>query len=142
MFDIESKVFDTVAKAVNAVYADAVCYSEYVEAPASFPCVTLTEDDNYTLDAYEDNELTEHYARVTYTANVYCCDDDKKSTAKSIADIIDASMQSMKFTRTMRSQMPNLDRTIYRLTLRYEAVVGRPHTDSAGTVVYPMYRRG
>ena len=64
----------------------------------------------------------------------------KKAEAKSIADIVDATMLSMKFSRNMRSQIPNIDRAIYRVTMRFEAVVGEPIVASSGTTTLQMYR--
>jgi hypothetical protein len=77
-----------------------------------------------------------------YECNVYSDKENgKKAEAKQIADIVDNAMQSMKFTRTMRSQIPNQDRTIYRVTMRFEAVVGEPIVNNDGTTTLQMYRQ-
>lgn len=142
MIDIENKVLDTVFKAVQASYPGASCYGEYVSVPASFPCVTLYESDSQTYTPSNDEQLHEHQAIITYECNVYSdLVSGKKAQAKAIADIVDRSMQGMKFVRTMRSQIPNQDRTIYRVVLRYEAIVGEPITESGGNITYQMYRR-
>lgn len=151
MIDIENKVFSNVANAVKARFAKdypgVICYSEYVEAPESFPCISLIEEDNYTLAFMQDESLHEHYAVIRYVVNVFTNNaSGKKMLAKKIADVVDFAMQDMKFTRIMRSQMPNVDRTIYRLTMRYEAIVGAGvpgATDKDGypTVTHQMYRR-
>lgn len=141
MIDIENLVCNNVFEAVNAVYPSAVCYSEYVEFPESFPCVTLYEADNRSYRPSDDNQLSDHQATVMYECNVYSDKQTgKKEEAKAIADIVDATMQSMKFSRNMRSQIPNIDRTIYRVTMRFEAVVGEPITSSNGTTTLQMYR--
>ena len=142
MIDIENKVLDTVFNAVQSAYSTASCYGEYVSVPAAFPCVTLYESDSRTYTPSNDEQLHEHQAIVTYECNVYSdLKTGKKAQAKAIADIVDRAMQSMKFARTMRSQIPNMDRTIYRVTLRYEAIVGEPITESDGNITYQMYRR-
>lgn len=142
MTDIENLVCDRVFRAVNAVVANAVCYSEYVEVPASFPCVTCYEADNRTYRLSNDNQLSDHQVHVMYEVNVYSDKSNgKKAEAKRIADIVDSTMLSMKFTRIMRSQIPNQDRTIYRVTMRYEAVVGEPIVDANGTTTLRMYRK-
>jgi hypothetical protein len=63
-----------------------------------------------------------------------------KQTAKRIADIVDTAMQNLKFTRTMSGQTPNIDRTIYRYTMRYEAIVQKGE-DIDGVITYQMFHR-
>lgn len=141
MIDIENLVCDAVFRAVNAIYPSAECYSEYVETPAAFPCVTLYEADNRSYRPSDDNQLADHQVHVMYECNVYSDKSNgKKAEAKAIADIIDSAMQSLKFSRSMRSQIPNQDRTIYRVTMRFEAVVGEPVIVNGETVTYQMYR--
>lgn len=141
MIDIENLVCDKVFRAVNAAFRNAVCYSEYVEVPAAFPCVTLYEADNRSYRPSDDEQLSDHQVHVMYECNVYSDKSNgKKAEAKQIADIVDSTMQSMKFTRTMRSQIPNVDRTIYRVTMRFEAVVGEPIVTDNGTTTLQMYR--
>lgn len=141
MIDIENLVCDRVFQAVNAAYPNAVCYSEYVEVPEAFPCVTLYEADNRSYRPSDDNQLSDHQVSVMYECNVYSNNQTgKKAEAKAIADIVDNTMQSMKFSRNMRSQIPNIDRTIYRVTMRFEAVVGEPIVTDNGTTTLQMYR--
>lgn len=149
MIDVESLVFSTVADAVETAFATdypgLVCYGEYVSAPSSFPCVCLVEDDNYRYTNSDDNQLQEHQANVLYTCNIYTNNaDGKKGLAKAIAAVVDTTMAGMKFTRTMMEQLPNIDRTIYRMTMRYTAVVGEPITtrteDDVTTTTYSVYR--
>ena len=141
MIDIENLVIDKVFRAVNAAYPNAVCYSEYVEMPEAFPCVTIYEADNRSYRPSDDNQLSDHQCSVMYEINVYSDKQTgKKAEAKAIADIVDATMLSMKFSRNMRSQIPNQDRTIYRVTMRFEAVVGEPIVTDNGTTILQMYR--
>ena len=142
MIDIENYILNTVFNAVQAAYSTASCYGEYVSVPAAFPCVTLYESDSRTYTPSNDEQMHEHQAIVTYECNVYSdLKTGKKAQAKAIADTVDRAMQSMKFVRTMRSQIPNQDRTIYRVTLRYEAIVGEPIITEGRTTTYQMYRR-
>lgn len=146
MIDIENKVIDTVYNAVKAAfpveqYPDLSFYSEAVEAPDSFPCVVLVQEDNYTYRPTQDNELNEHHASLMFSVNVYSNKiDSHKEEAKAIFQVVDETMQSMRFTRVMASPMPNIDRTIYRIAGRYEAIVGRPQSTGDDTE-YQMYRR-
>ena len=141
MIDIENKVLSVVREAVLAQYPTASVYGEYVEVPASFPCVTVTEDTNYTYVYTKDEQLAEHHAEVQYSINVYSNKQTgAKLEAKAIMNIADNAMQGMKFWRTMTRQVPNVDRTIYRLIARYRAVVGEP-TQVGDDLVFQMYQK-
>ena len=141
MIDIENKVLSVVREAVLAQYTTASVYGEYVEVPASFPCVTVTEDTNYTYVYTKDEQLAEHHAEVQYAVNVYSNKQTgAKLEAKAIMNIADNAMQGMKFWRTMTRQVPNVDRTIYRLIARYRAVVGEP-TQVGDDLVFHMYQK-
>lgn len=141
MIDIENKVMSVVREAVLAQYPGASVYGEYVEVPESFPCVTVTEDTNYTYVYTKDEQLAEHHAEVQYSINVYSNKQTgAKLEAKAIMNIADNAMQGMKFWRTMTRQVPNVDRTIYRLIARYRAVVGEP-TQVGDDLVFHMYQK-
>ena len=141
MIDIENKVLSVVREAVLAQYPTASVYGEYVEVPASFPHVSVTEDTNYTYVYTKDEQLAEHHAEVQYAVNVYSNKQTgAKLEAKAIMNIADNAMQGMKFWRTMTRQVPNVDRTIYRLIARYRAVVGEP-TQVGDDLVFQMYQK-
>lgn len=139
MIDIENIIFTEVATAVRAAYSGASVYGEYVETPASFPCVTVVEADNSVLQSARDLSGVEHYAQIMYEINVYTNDGTgKKSKAKDIARVIDDVMTARLFTRTFRGQTPNIDRTVYRITMRYSAVVSENLGDTQNAV-YVMH---
>lgn len=141
MIDIENKVLDTVFTAVKAAHPNANCYGEYVSVPAAFPCVCLYEASNTTYKPSQDTELQEHQSNLMYLCNVYSNKaTGKKNEARDIANIVDRTMQDMKFTRTFFEPLPNLDRTIYRITMRHEAIAGEPITTEANNTTYQMYR--
>ena len=141
MIDIENKVINDVFTAVRTAYTGASCYGEYVSVPAAFPCVTLYEADNSTYKRSQDDNSQEHQANLMYECNVYSDKaTGKKTEARSIAKLVDETMQGMKFTRTFYQPIPNLDRTIFRITMRWEAVVGEPITTENNDTTYSMYR--
>lgn len=140
MIDIENMIVDKVYNAVHAAYPNARVVSMYTENSTVFPLVSIYESDNYSHRATQDGEAKDHAVNVAYTVSVFTNDPLKKSTAKAIADVVDGVMIENLFTRTMRMQVPNLDRTIYRIELRYEAVVGEPKVIN-GETIYQMYRR-
>ena len=124
IIDIESQVFNTVANALRAAYTNISVYGEYVETPSTFPAVSLVEDDNIEVETNVTLDRSPEMAcNLMYTANVYSnLQTGKKDQAKAIMDIIDDCMHQFGFTRTMRSQLPNVDRTIYRVTARYTRI--------------------
>lgn len=139
MIDIENIVVDEVKTALSALteYPTLLVGSMYIDAPPSFPYVSVIEDNNYT---YEPShvDLQEDHAIVSYTVDVYANDTHLKQTAKKIANAVDTAMQNMKFTRTMYGQTPDVDRTIYRMTMRYEAIVAKGETIN-NVLTYQMY---
>lgn len=136
MIDISSKVFTTVANAVENQYSSAFVSSEYVGTPASFPCVTITEDDNYVYTRSISGDTTrEHHANIMYNINIYSNKaSGKKAEALGIAKVVDDTMADMGFTRTARAELPNVDSTIFRYTLRYEGIVSEGETVGDDTV--------
>ena len=141
MIDIENKGRSVVREAVLAAYPTASVYGEYIDVPASFPCVTVTEDTNYTYVYSKDDSVAEHHADVQYAINVYSNKESgAKLEARAIMRIADDAMQSMKFWRTMTRQVPNVDRSIYRMIARYHAIVGEPK-QVGNDLVYQIYQR-
>lgn len=143
MIDIENLIVDKVNDAVAPLlttYPKLKVVSEYVETAAAFPLICVVEEDNYTHRATQDAELQEHQVNVAFAVYIYTTGKKKKSTAKAIAQVVDTEMQNNLFTRTMMSQIPNVDRTVYRMIMRYTAVVAAPVTEN-GNTIYQMYRR-
>ena len=136
MIDIENIVFTAVSNAVKAEYPNAAVYGEYVEAPADFPCVCISEDDNYSYGLTQDNALEDNNVGVMYSVNIFTSNQvGKKTEAKKIAKIVDSVLLGFKMSRTALLPVPNADTTIYRITGRYTAVIGR-----YGDGNYQMYR--
>lgn len=143
MIDVENLVIDTVSKAIKAdsTYANTEVSSEYTDTPASFPFVSVIEEDNSTYQKTQDNDLKEHHTKVMYEVNVFSNKTvGKKTEAKKIMEIVDSALQNIKFTRTFKNAIPNKDKTIYRIVARYEAVIGEGQTIGKDTV-YQVYRR-
>ena len=141
MIDIENKVFNDIAVPLREQFNGIYVVGEYMELPNKFPCVTLVEEDNFTHTQSQDTSLRENHADLVYTVNIYSNKTNgKKAEAKEIADVIDGLMQDMKFTRTFRSQIPNTDRTVYRIVMRYSAVVSKGIKDGE-TITHQMFRK-
>lgn len=126
MIDLENDIFTYVADRLRATHEGISVYGEYVDNLRSLPAVTIVEADNRVFARMRTLKI-ENAVEVMYEANVYSNKaNGRKTEAKDIADTMDEAFESAGFTRTFRSQTPNLnDSTIYRITCRYEAVIGR-----------------
>ena len=143
MIDIENLIVSKVNTALATLkqtYPNLKVVSEYVETMAKFPLVSVVQEDNYTHLATQDADLKDHAVHVMFSVNVYANDKNKKATAKKIASAVDTEMLNNLFTRTYMGQTPNVDRTVYRITMRYTAVVAEG-VSSGNTTTYQMYRK-
>lgn len=129
MIDIESEVFDDVSKVVRKEYPNVYMTGEYVRVPPSFPCVSLIEADNQIYRNTRDSGHIENHVQVIYEVNVYSNKTKwKKTECKAIISLIDSRMESLGFTRTILTPVPNEQDGIYRMVGRYRAIVSRDKT--------------
>lgn len=129
MIDIENEIFTKIADALHAAYPDPnedtngiFVTGEYVNAPSSFPAVSVIEMDNASSDWDTSGET---HAQVMYEVNIYSnLRYGKKAQCKAIAQIIDRIFDRYNFSRMMLQPIPNVnDSTIYRMVGRYRAKV-------------------
>lgn len=121
MIDVENHVFDAVYPYVVNLVPAGGFRSEYVPAPASFPCATLMEMDNITNQRMRSTAEAEDFATVTYEASVYALN---KAECRAVMDGIDEGMNALNFSRMSMRFVPNLeDSRIYRIVARYQADV-------------------
>lgn len=126
MIDIENMVYTAVRSAVTTLVSDCYVTSEFTQQPEKFPCVMVNMVENHVYERTSD-EKVENHARVVFQIEVFTAFTDKKKTAaKNIFQAVDSAMEGMKFVRTMYANLPNMDKTIYRITSRYRAIVAQP----------------
>ena len=128
MINIETEVFSTVATALRDEITGIFVSGDAIAAPSSFPAVTLVEQDNSTYQRSLDSSGREKHAVVMYEANAYSnLGSGKKKQTRAIMAIIDDEMQDMGFVRIGSSpaEVPNADKTIYRMVARYRATVSK-----------------
>lgn len=141
MIDVYNYIFTQIYNGVRAEYPSATVSEGYPPVLDNFPAVLVNELENTTLEYSQDNELKEHHARITFDIDVFANDvQGKKAVATKMANLVDSLMQNLKFTRTMKSPTPNIDDSIYRIKLRYTAIVSEPK-EVNGNMVYQIYRR-
>lgn len=138
MIDAENEIFTIVATSLRDAYPGLYVTGEYVREPAKFPCVSIEEKNNAVWRNSRDTMTNENHAAVMYEINVYSSKlNGKKQECKDILAVADGVMTDLGFSRTMISPVPNLaDATIYRLTARYQAIIG---TDVNGRFI--IYKR-
>lgn len=130
MIDVESQVFQKCADAFRAEYPNGFIAGEYVSQPPKFPAVSIVEMDNTVSARHRDTANIENFADVMYQVDVYSnLNKGKKAQAKAIIALIDEQFVQMGFTRTFLNPVQNMnDATIYRMTGRYQAVIGKDET--------------
>lgn len=122
MIDIENIVIDKVI----TEFPNIMVTSDESKVPSDFPAMYISCKSNTTyLDSRDENR--ENHANIMFQADVYDNNvDNKKENCKDIAMKLDTIMQGMGFTRTLYEPITNLeDSTIYRITMRFTAVVGK-----------------
>lgn len=127
MIDIDNELYDQVANALMTAFPSIHVTGEYVKAPSAFPSVSIVEIDNQAYTNTQDSSNMENHAILSYEINVYSNKKTgKKTQCRTIANVADASMAALGFSRTMLNPIPNLeDATIYRMLGRYTAVVSK-----------------
>lgn len=126
MIDKESEIYTSVRNAVKALYPDLAMSSTYKQEPERFPFAYLEETESAAYRRTQDSGSLERHALVNYSCEVFSNKlNGKKSEAKEIASAIDAEMQRLGFTRTIREPFPNeSDASIYRIVMRWRGVIG------------------
>jgi len=119
MTDCENEVYTRVAKVLREKFPGIDIAGEYVNAPSSFPHVSITQSDNSVIT--EQTTGCAEMAQVMFEVNVYSNKTEgKKTECKSIMREIDKVLFSMNFKRLALTPVPNMeDATIYRLVARY-----------------------
>ena len=141
MVRVENKIYTLVTDALSTAYPDMPVYGDAVPVSSDFPCATFYETSNTTYQKTLDAEHREHHAKLLYQADVYAVDNSKKSTAWGIMEVIDGVMLGLGFVRSYIGVVPNYDRTIYRLTARYTAVVSENTSADPTTKQHTIYRQ-
>ena len=119
MVDIQAELFSQIATALRKKFSGISVGDEEINAPSSFPYVSIAEQDNYSTFEHMDTGSRD-MATVMYEVNVYSNKAaSKKQECRKIMNFIDNMMRSMNFTRLSMNPIPN--GTIYRLTGRYRA---------------------
>lgn len=132
MIDVENYVYTQVRNAILAAFPNTDVSSEYTENPAAFPHVCLEMTDSTVNAEYMTASNREFATDQTFTANIFSNTATAKTDAKKLAEIVDGVMSGIGFRRSMYLRTPNIDRTIYRLTLRFTGTVSIGYNEAPG----------
>jgi len=126
--EIYDKIFNILKKflAEESQYNPIVSKQELRQTD-KFPLVVITEEDNSYLTGTTRFEETK--SRLEYEINVYATDKNvngnivaKQEIARELVGLIDNVMSyNLRMTRRSCRPTPNLDNSIYRITIRYRA---------------------
>ena len=141
MIDIANVMLRVVKEAVQAEYPNCDVLSYNPDTISKFPCVTVVEKDNFVYRRSQDNTSSENHAEVVIEVQAYSNSTaGKKQEAKKLLSLADEAMLNSNFTRTLKTELPNTDRSVYRLYASYTAVVAKP-VEINGNTVNQIYRR-
>ena len=122
MIDCENEVYTRIARVLRDKFPGINIAGEYVNAPSSFPHVSITQSDNSVVS--EQMTGSAEMAQVMFEINIYSNKaDGRKTECKTIAKVIDDVMFKMNFKRMALTPIPNMeDATIYRIVARYRVM--------------------
>ena len=122
MIDCENEVYTRIARVLRDKFPGINIAGEYVNAPSSFPHVSITQSDNSVVS--EQMTGSAEMAQVMFEINIYSNKaDGRKTECKSIAKVIDDVMFKMNFKRIALTPIPTMkDATIYRIVARYRVM--------------------
>ena len=122
MIDCENEVYTRIARVLRDKFPGINIAGEYVNAPSSFPHVSITQSDNSVVS--EQMTGSAEMAQVMFEINIYSNKaDGRKTECKSIAKVIDDVLFKMNFKRMALTPIPNMeDATIYRIVARYRVM--------------------
>lgn len=128
MIDISNQIFTVMANRFDERCPNGSRFSEPVDIPAKFPCMTVVEVNNSTYERSMDGSHKENHAVVVYQVDVYSnLTAGAKSECRDILAMIDDEFLALNFTRLSYTFVKNVDKKITRMTARYRAVVGEDH---------------
>lgn len=124
--DFSNQVYRDVKKFIseNDTYETRVRNKSLKESD-KFPLITITEDDN--VNELVDTKFLESTDKIYLTVNIYAQDKAVGNTtvsnvniARELAALVDKVIgRKYRMIRTSCRPTPNLDNTIYRITMKY-----------------------
>lgn len=125
MIDKCNEIFSTVASDVRKEHPGTTVMGEYTRKPSKFPCLTLDEIENVTVEELVDSSDEENFSGVTYRLQSFSNrTGQKKAEARKIFATADKVMLGLGFRRITYTTTPEIyDSTIYSIQATYRAVI-------------------
>lgn len=125
MIDKCNEIFSAVAAPVRKEHPGTTVMGEYTRKPSQFPCLTLDEIENVTVEELVDSSDEENYSGVTYRLQSFSNrTGQKKAEARKIFATADKVMLDLGFRRITYTTTPEIyDSTIYSIQATYRAVI-------------------
>lgn len=124
MIDISNEVYTLVKNALNLHDANIGTSNVYTNTPSKYPFVSVEEIENM-VDTETSDCQVENHAVVQYELNVYAKDPQKRAKAYEILQVVDTLLASYGFVRVSKNDIQDTNETVYRIVLRYEAIVSQ-----------------
>lgn len=139
MIDVSNLVVRVVKESLSE-FPDVKVYSNFIDETEKLPAVTVYEVSNEIDKRTMDSDGAEHYANVVYEVAVYTDNSNGKQLAKKMFTTINDALVSINFVRSFKGELPNIDRTVFRILGRYEARVSEDIA-RGDDVINKIYRR-
>jgi len=129
MIDYSNEIFTALAEPLMEAFPNIEVKGEFVETPASFPCVSIEETANTPL--HLDSNSTAKYALVRYRVQVFSnSPNGKRAEARRIFGALDTLMQQLNLMCKSMTTTPSVyHASIYQITATFEGTV-----DANGTI--------
>ena len=126
MIDYSNQIFSWLTYSLREKFPKIFTTKSETTAPPMFPAVSVVQKNNAVYQRTRDACLENHVS-VMFEINIYTNGkDDKEQQAAEIRDMISDLMMSIGFARISCEPTPNLeDMSIYRITMRFTAVIGK-----------------
>ena len=125
MIDVSNEIFTELTNALTSYDNHIGTSSVYVNIPSSYPFVSIEEKENTPYQRGEDWENIENFADVHYEINIYSKDPLKKTNAEKIFKVVDNYFNNIGFVRITKTPLQDANETIYRIVVRYNAIVSK-----------------
>lgn len=128
MIDFANEIFTHLAEQLMEAYPGIEVKGEYVETPASFPCVSIEETANTPM--HLDSASTAKYALVRYRIQVFSnSQSGKRAEARRIFQTVDRLMQGLNLMCKSMTTTPTVyHASIYQITATFEGTVSQDGT--------------
>ena len=120
MIDCENEVYTKIVTMLRESFPGINTASMYIDAPSSFPHVSIVLSDNSIMARTMDSGDYE-VAICMFEINIYSNKEEgRKTDCNKIANGIDELLKPYNFRRMAMTPVPNMDdNSIYRLVMRY-----------------------